>query len=373
MRSQKSKSKDVSCDDDSESSSSSANEDNTTESKTLKRKTRSQGSNSGSESENEDDKKSVSSLSETSGSETEGEGTNFKRRKKRSLKRVKGESDDIKEENGSDKENDNLTSIIKDIESDQGHVNGKHPKKLTNVKEEKKRRSLRSGACEEKKSDTILKSPEVREENSAVTELDGETETEKEKNSKKRKVLEGDEIDDRELKKIALMKPSDDKPIVNESVPEKNSLPKKQQAGTKSQRTSSNSSDENLEDLKTKKKMLGPKSKRKSTGDEPEEIIENEDITDDVDKLSVYNQKLTDATANFYKKKKHPKCNVKMLGLFQESLCRAECGHCKETGHYTATAHLLHFDMPHNIVSMECVSCRWTTVRKMTITTKVLE
>ena len=373
LRSQKSKSKDVSCDDDSESSSSSANEDNTTESKTLKRKTRSQGSNSGSESENEDDKKSVSSLSETSGSETEGEGTNLKRRKKRSLKRVKGESDDIKEENGSDKENDNLTSIIKDIESDQGHVNGKHPKKLTNVKEEKKRRSLRSSACEEKKSDTILKSPEVREENSAVTELDGETEAEKEKNSKKRKVLEGDEIDDRELKKIALLKPSDDKPIVNESVPEKNSLPKKQQAGTKSQRTSSNSSDENLEDLKTKKKMLGPKSKRKSTGDEPEEIIENEDITDDVDKLSVYNQKLTDATANFYKKKKHPKCNVKMLGLFQESLCRAECGHCKETGHYTATAHLLHFDMPHNIVSMECVSCRWTTVRKMTITTKVLE
>merc|ERR1712073_45216 len=138
LRSQKSKSKDVSCDDDSESS-----------------------------------------LSETSGSETEGEGTNLKRRKKRSLKRVKGESDEIKEENGSDKENDNLTSIIKDIESDQGHVNGKHPKKLTNVKEEKKRRSLRSGACEEKKSDTILKSPEVREENSAVTELDGETETEK--------------------------------------------------------------------------------------------------------------------------------------------------------------------------------------------------
>merc|ERR1712073_25893 len=138
LRSQKSKSKDVSCDDDSESS-----------------------------------------LSETSGSETEGEGTNLKRRKKRSLKRVKGESDDIKEEKGSDKENDNLTSIIKDIESDQGHVNGKHPKKLTNVKEEKKRRSLRSSACDEKKSDTILKSPEVREENSAVTELDGETETEK--------------------------------------------------------------------------------------------------------------------------------------------------------------------------------------------------
>merc|ERR1712083_393143 len=111
----------------------------TWETKTLKRQTRSQGSNSGSESENEDDKKSVSSLSETSGSETEGEGTNLKRRKKRSLKRVKGESDDIKEENGSDKENDNLTSIIKDIESDQGHVNGKHPKKVTNVKEEKKR------------------------------------------------------------------------------------------------------------------------------------------------------------------------------------------------------------------------------------------
>merc|ERR1719412_2445482 len=92
LRSQKSKSRDASCDDDSESLSSSANEDNTTESKTLKRKTRSQGSNSGSESENEDDKKSVSSLSETSGSETEGEGTNLKRRKKRSLKRVKGES-----------------------------------------------------------------------------------------------------------------------------------------------------------------------------------------------------------------------------------------------------------------------------------------
>merc|ERR1712241_1445955 len=133
LRSQKSKSRDASCDDDSESLSSSANEDNTTESKTLKRKTRSQGSNSGSESENEDDKKSVSSLSETSGSETEGEGTNLKRRKKRSLKRVKGESEDVKEENGSDKENDNLTSIIKDIELDQGQVNGKHPKKLTNV------------------------------------------------------------------------------------------------------------------------------------------------------------------------------------------------------------------------------------------------
>ena len=64
------------------------------------------------------------------------------------------------------------------------------------------------------------------------------------------------------------------------------------------------------------------------------------------------------------------KCNINLTSLFQSSLCRAACGHCDEVGQYQI--HLVDFDLTSKVVSMECTACRWTTVRQMTFTTKVV-
>ena len=411
LRSSKTKSNDESSDDDAEGSSSNSTVHKKEVTRGLKRKTRSQSSNSSSESENEDDKndkedkKQRLSLSETSGSENEGEETNLKTRKKRLSKKVKEEVDVIKEENNSDKENDNLGSVIEKMESEQ--VNGKHPKvrkptkKGSMIPSEANRRSLRSNLTEEKHEDkrgvqaqTDLKEEDVKSEpveecndkdvfevkpraadevpEEEVKEKDisdkdlivDEEKIDKDLGKKKRKASD-EACDTREVKKIDL--------APTEKPESKNVLKtSKKNLGPKSKRKSSESSNEenNENDLNSTKKLLGPKSKRKSTGDENENE-EDKDHQLNAEQLEQYNNKLTEATINFFKKKKHPKCNVKMFGLFQKSLCKAKCGHCEEVGKYTL--HLIQLDMPQNTISMECTSCNSTTVRRMTVTTKVIE
>ena len=114
---------------------------------------------------------------------------------------------------------------------------------------------------------------------------------------------------------------------------------------------------------KPKRKLLGPRSKRKSY-----EPGEDEDSNEEpVEELS---NKIEDMTTLFFQKKKQTKCNIGMTSLFQSSLCKAACGHCSEVGQYKI--HLVDFDITRKIVSMECTVCHWTTVRRMTITTKVL-
>merc|ERR1712029_31538 len=121
------------------------------------------------------------------------------------------------------------------------------------------------------------------------------------------------------------------------------------------------------DDLKKVKKNLGPKSKRKSTGDiEPEESD-----TQDMSEGSSGESKLQEATLNCLKQKKHTKCGIDMFSLLQGSLCKAQCGHCPQVGQYTA--HLVDFNLEEKIVAMECTSCNWTTVRRIAITTKILE
>ena len=182
---------------------------------------------------------------------------------------------------------------------------------------------------------------------------------------KKKRKASDEACDTREVKKIDL--------APTEKPESKNVLKtSKKNLGPKSKRKSSESSNEenNENDLISTKKLLGPKSKRKSTGDENENE-EDKDHQLNAEQLEQYNNKLTEATINFFKKKKHPKCNVKMFGLFQKSLCKAKCGHCEEVGKYTL--HLIQLDLPQNTISMECTSCNWTTVRRMTVTTKVIE
>ena len=118
---------------------------------------------------------------------------------------------------------------------------------------------------------------------------------------------------------------------------------------------------------KPKKKLLGPKSKRKSYVDSDEEDNLSEEH---LKKEEMMDQKVQQLATVFFRKKKPPKCNINLTSLFQSSLCRAACGHCDEVGQYQI--HLVDFDLTSKVVSMECTACRWTTVRQMTFTTKVV-
>ena len=311
-----------------------------------KRKTRSQSSsNSESESEPEDDKKESKSQSETSESETESaDETNTKKKKRKVVKKTRDTSS--KEENGSDKENEHQTQA--EEKSEPEPINGKYPKtkKVTAKKtsNETKKRTLRSNTAEDSTSSKEDPKNEVKEE-----DIKEETQ---EKTVTRNKRKASDEAEDvRKTKKPSLsadVKSEDD----DQSSMNNNRSPspaKKKLLGPASQRKT------------TGKKLLGPKSKRKPTVDDEEE---EED-------LEKYNEKLSAATVEYFKKKKHPQTKIKMMSLFQKSLCRAECGHCHEAGHFTL--HLVDFDMLDKTASMQCTACHWTTVRKMNITTRIVE
>ena len=109
---------------------------------------------------------------------------------------------------------------------------------------------------------------------------------------------------------------------------------------------------------KPKKKLLGPKSKRKSYEDSvKEDNLSKEHLKEE----EVMDQKVQQVAT---------KCNINLTSLFQSSLCRAGCGHCDEVGQYQIDS--VDVDLTSQVVSMECTACRWTTVRQMTFTMKVV-
>ena len=71
------------------------------------------------------------------------------------------------------------------------------------------------------------------------------------------------------------------------------------------------------------------------------------------------------STYDFLLQKKHVRCDVKLVSLFQSELCKAVCNHCADPESFTV--HTLQVDMPRQVVYMECQVCGWTTVRRVTI------
>ena len=71
------------------------------------------------------------------------------------------------------------------------------------------------------------------------------------------------------------------------------------------------------------------------------------------------------STYDFLLQRKHVRCDVKLVSLFQSELCKAMCHHCDHPE--SSTVHRLQVDLPKQLVYMECQLCGWTTVRRVTI------
>ena len=365
-----------------------------------KRKTRSQ-STSESESETEEESKSLDiksqSQSETSGSENECEDNGPRKKRKRQNKKVKEETETGTEtETGSDKENDGTsqTADQRDLEPLNGKITNKSLKgrKQNNSEQESEeptKRTLRSktGDCKKNKTEaecsylhTDSPSDEMRKRSlrsSSESEQELSSDVDKEEEETSRPEERSDQKDDigGEKKRKASEEPENERPakrllIVDETLPtsedaseNNNSKPsgKVKMLGPKSKRNTEGPVE------KPKKKLLGPKSKRKSYVDSDEEDNLSEEH---LKKEEMMDQKVQQLATVFFRKKKPPKCNINLTSLFQSSLCRAACGHCDEVGQYQI--HLVDFDLTSKVVSMECTACRWTTVRQMTFTTKVV-
>ena len=217
---------------------------------------------------------------------------------------------------------------------------------------------MRSSVCDSKKTeDDNSSETELKKRSEVKDETQKETEPMESKMNKRKATEEADE--QRKSKKIAVAVGSikDETDISEEQTKEGISEKEELTPDTKPK----------PDDLKKFKKNLGPKSKRKSTGDtEPDEPD-----TQHVSEGSSGEIKMQEATLNCLKKKKHTKVGINMFSLLQGSLCNAQCGHCPQVGQYTA--HLVDFNLEEKIVAMECTSCNWTTVRRIAITTKILE
>jgi hypothetical protein len=234
-------------------------------------------------------------------------------------------------------------------------INGKHPKpKRSKTSEPQvKRRTLRSSICDSKKTEEDKSSDaEIKKESEVKEETEKETEPLESKPNKRKASEDVDE--QRKSKKIALIGTIKNETEINEEQ-------------SKDVVTKGTADISKPTDLKKIKKNLGPKSKRKSTGD----VEPDESETQDMSVGSSNENKIQEATLNFVQKKKHSKCGINMFSLLQGSLGKAQCGHCPQVGQYTA--HLVDFNLEEKIVAMECTSCNWTTVRRIAITTKILE
>ena len=216
---------------------------------------------------------------------------------------------------------------------------------------------------------SLRSSSESEQEPSSDVDKEGEETSRPEERSDQKDDIGG------EKKRKASEEPENERPakrllIVDETLPtsedaseNNNSKPsgKVKMLGPKSKRNTEGPVE------KPKKKLLGPKSKRKSYVDSDEEDNLSEEH---LKKEEMMDQKVQQLATVFFRKKKPPKCNINLTSLFQSSLCRAACGHCDEVGQYQI--HLVDFDLTSKVVSMECTACRWTTVRQMTFTTKVV-
>ena len=115
-------------------------------------------------------------------------------------------------------------------------------------------------------------------------------------------------------------------------------------------------------------KLRGPASKRKysltsseSEDDEPIEKLvkkENEETptTFEIDIHSDSNLRTS--------------CSASVVNLFNRRLLETPCGHCTAPGQFSAES--LEIDLPSNLIFIECNLCSWTTVRKISVQSKII-
>lgn len=320
------------------------------------------------------------------------------------------------------------TVVSKDVEEDDddGEIVLSIPKKLRNKiisENQSPQPSPKESDADEKQTlkRSTRHSDQVKDESKEENKTPKSSKTPEVTKQEKRKL--SDEAENpRSAKKIALS-PGNTKSTANETKtlnvnPVKNDTKnKKKLLGPKSQRKNAPAQDESDDEKEEtteipkesnkKRKMLGPKSRRKKE-DNPSDN-ENEDEDDETNKNNAKEANLekdnelnsapptqnqssqeTDSSnpdkktasepvtpttpttpiGSFIQKKKHSKCDLKLVSLFRHELCKAKCAHCQELGKYTM--HMVHFDMPQKIIQMECQSCNWTTVRRMVMTTRVV-
>ena len=111
----------------------------------------------------------------------------------------------------------------------------------------------------------------------------------------------------------------------------------------------------------------GPASKRKHSLTSSESEGEEDIISTDNDIHTDINNDNNDISTN------DPavhKCAASLVKVFKQGLMEASCGHCFEAGCYTPES--IEIDIPGSIIMMECGMCSWTTVRRISITNKLI-
>jgi len=65
------------------------------------------------------------------------------------------------------------------------------------------------------------------------------------------------------------------------------------------------------------------------------------------------------------------KCAASLVKVFKQGgLLDASCGHCQEAGCYTPES--MEIDIPGSLIIMECTVCNWTTVRRISVTNRLI-
>jgi len=143
-----------------------------------------------------------------------------------------------------------------------------------------------------------------------------------------------------------------------------------EEKGDQDHETKNKAKEANLTMINEIECALTPPSPKKNaiSQDHAEAAIEKEDQEEEepgVDEGSGFSP-VPSSTYDFLLKMKHLRCNVKLVSLFQSSVCRAACAHCPQDAH---TLHTVELDLPNQVVYLECQGCHWTTVRRATMAT----
>ena len=108
---------------------------------------------------------------------------------------------------------------------------------------------------------------------------------------------------------------------------------------------------------------LSPPSPKKDATTDDDEGEEDEESKED--SLAPGFSPVPKSTYDFLLQRKHVRCDVKLVSLFQSELCKAVCNHCADPESFTV--HTFEVDLPRQVVYMECQGCGWTTVRRVSI------
>jgi len=144
--------------------------------------------------------------------------------------------------------------------------------------------------------------------------------------------------------------------------------------GQNSEQTSSTSKEQTSVGIIAKRKphqrpkLRGPASKRKysltsseSEDDEPIEKLvkkENEE-TPTTFEIDIHSDSILRTS-----------CSASVVNLFNRRLLETPCGHCTAPGKFSAES--LEIDLPSNLIFIECNLCSWTTVRKISVQSKII-